>query len=169
MMLRKVCSAAIIVFLAVCAVLLPPGSGDLVAQESGTVLPVDRSPLVVETREGRRSFTVEVADSAPERERGLMFRESMKPDHGMLFVFEQERDVGFWMKNTPMPLDLVFISADGTIKAIKRGLPFSEASISAGVPVRFVLELRAGIAVASGMKIGDKVRHPLIGAPVTVE
>ena len=86
-----------------------------------------------------------------------MFRETMDDGHGMLFVFEDQREVGFWMKNTPMPLDLVFIAQDGTIKAVKQGEPFSEAVISPGVPVRFVLELKAGIAAKNGIVDGDKV------------
>ena len=91
-----------------------------------------------------------------------MFRENMDDDHGMLFVFEDQREAGFWMKNTPMPLDLLFIAQDGTIKAIKQGEPFSEAVISPGVPVRFVLELKAGIAGKNGIVDGDKAEHRAI-------
>ena len=126
------------------------------------ILPVDPEPLIVETAEGERSFSIEVADDPGERERGLMFREQMDDDHGMLFVFEDQREVGFWMKNTPMPLDLLFIAQDGTIKAIKQGEPFSEAVISPGVPVRFVLELKAGIAGKNGIVDGEKARHRAI-------
>jgi uncharacterized membrane protein (UPF0127 family) len=161
-MLRKFCSAAFAAFLIVCAgpVLAPR----LEAAASDATLPVHPEPLVVETKGGERSFTIEVADDPAERERGLMFRESMADDHGMLFVFERERDVGFWMKNTPMPLDLIFISGEGTIKAIRRGQPFSESLITAGLPVRFVLELKAGTALANGIATGDKVRHKVIAA-----
>lgn len=132
------------------------------ADSRAMTLPVDPDPLTVETGQGERSFTVEIADDPGERERGLMFRKDMDDTHGMLFVFEEQRDVGFWMKNTPMPLDLVFIAQDGTIKAIKPGVSMSEAMISPGVPVRFVLELKAGIAAKNGIADGDKARHRAI-------
>jgi uncharacterized membrane protein (UPF0127 family) len=128
------------------------------------VLPVDPNPLIAETRRGERSFTVEIADDMREREQGLMFREQMDDDHGMLFVFEDTRDVGFWMKNTPLPLDLIFIGQDGTVRAIKRGEPLSPALISPNEPVRFVLEVKAGIAEKTGIEDGDRIRHPAIDA-----
>jgi uncharacterized membrane protein (UPF0127 family) len=127
-------------------------------------LPVDPAPLIVETAAGERSFTIEIADDASERTNGLMFRESMDDDHGMLFVFPDTKEAGFWMKNTPMPLDLVFIGEDGKIRAILPGEPFSEALISPGLPVRFVLELKRGTAEKAGIKDGDLMRHPAIGA-----
>ncbi|MBW8909459.1 DUF192 domain-containing protein [Mesorhizobium sp. RCC_202] len=127
------------------------------------LLPIDRTPLVVATGSGDRSFSIEIADTAAEREAGLMFRQTMADDHGMLFVFENAEEVDFWMKNTPMALDLVFVGQDGRIKAIKRGEPESEAIISPGQPVRFVLELKAGTAAKDGIKEGDVLRHPSIG------
>lgn len=128
------------------------------------ILAVDPTPLVAVTKQGERSFTIEIADDSAERSAGLMFREDMADDHGMLFVFEQTHPVGFWMKNTPMPLDLVFIGEDGKIRAIKQGEPQSEAVISPGEPVRFVLELKAGTAAKDGIADGDLVRHPAIEA-----
>jgi uncharacterized membrane protein (UPF0127 family) len=133
------------------------------ADSRAMTLPVDPDPLTVETSHGERSFTVEIADDPGERERGLMFREDMDDMHGMLFVFEEQRDVGFWMKNTPMPLDLIFIGQDGKIRAIKKGEPQSEAIVSSGLPVRFVLELKAGTAARNGIEYGDLLRHPAIG------
>jgi uncharacterized protein len=126
------------------------------------ILPFDPEQLIVETSKGERPFTIEIADNEVERERGLMFRQSMDDSHGMLFVFEDQRQVGFWMKDTPMPLDLIFISQDGAIKAIKEGEPQSEAVISPGQPVRFVLELKAGIAARNDIVSGDMVRHRAI-------
>jgi len=162
-MLRKFWPAAVAILLLIGATAFWFGTDTpTVAYGREMVLPVDPEPLVVETAKGERSFTVEIADSPEERERGLMFREDMEDTHGMLFVFEEQQDVGFWMKNTPMPLDLIFISQDGTIKAVKRGQPFSEASISPGVPVRFVLELKAGTAAEYDIADGDKVRHKAI-------
>jgi uncharacterized membrane protein (UPF0127 family) len=125
-------------------------------------LPVDPAPLVVETQAGARRFTVEVADDFNERSRGLMFRESMADDHGMLFVFEQMQEVGFWMHNTPMPLDLLFIGQDGRVKDILPGKPFSDAIIAPREPVRFVLEFKQGTAARTGIRAGDVIRHPAI-------
>ena len=113
------------------------------AQEQAMELPVHPEPLIAETDEGERSFTIEIADDPGERSRGLMFRQEMDNDHGMLFVFEESQPVGFWMRNTPLPLDLVFIGQDGKVRAIERGEPFSEAPIAPGEPVHFVLELNA--------------------------
>ena len=126
------------------------------------VLPVDPSPLVAETLRGVARFTVEVADDDSERSAGLMFRTEMDDAHGMLFVFEQTRRVAFWMKNTPMPLDLVFIDEDGRVAAIMQGEPFSTAPIAPAAPVRFVLELKAGTAQKAGIADGDRIRHPQI-------
>jgi uncharacterized membrane protein (UPF0127 family) len=154
--------AAGAIAIAVAAVLYVGLQSPTSAGSGAMVLPVDPDPLIVETAHGPRSFTVEIADDPGERERGLMFREDMDDMHGMLFVFEDQGEVAFWMKNTPMPLDLLFIAQDGTIKAIKPGVSMSEATISPGVPVRFVLELKAGIAARNGIVDGDKARHRAI-------
>jgi len=137
---------------------LKPGVADAM------LLPIDRTPLVVSTGSGDRSFSIEIADTSAEREAGLMFRQTMADDHGMLFVFERTGEVDFWMKNTPMALDLVFVGEDGRVKAVMRGEPESEAIISPGQPVRFVLELKAGTAARDGIKEGDLLRHPAIGS-----
>lgn len=128
------------------------------------LLPVDPAPLVVVTGTGERSFTIEIADDAAERSAGLMFRQDMPDDRGMLFVFQETRDVAFWMKNTPMALDLLFVGQDGRIRAIMQGEPQSEAIIDPGEPVRFVLELKAGTAAREGIAAGDLLRHPAIDA-----
>jgi uncharacterized membrane protein (UPF0127 family) len=128
------------------------------------MLPVDAAPLVAATASGKQQFYIEIADDNSERERGLMFRQDMPDNRGMLFVFEASRPVGFWMKNTPMPLDMVFIRADGTIASIQQAEPFSEAVVSTPAPIRFVLELKAGTAAKRGLKEGDKLDHPVITA-----
>lgn len=132
------------------------------ADDRPMVLAVDPTPLVIETASGSRSFTVELADDPAERAAGLMFRTRMDDDHGMLFVFEETQLVGFWMKNTPLSLDLLFIGEDGRVKAVKRGEPMSEATIAAQEPVRYVLELNAGTAEKAGIAPGDLCRHPVI-------
>lgn len=142
-------------------------AGAAVAQERGEpmLLPVDPAALVVETADGAVEFEVEIADTAQNRSRGLMFRAEMPDDRGMLFVFEEQRRVGFWMRNTPMPLDLLFIDSDGRIGAIEQGEPFSDAPISPAVASQFVLELKAGTARTRGIAEGDVVAHPRIGNP----
>ena len=153
------CMAAALV---AAAFLRPVGSG---AAEGGPmILPVDPAPLVAVTGQGEKRFSIEIANDPSERQAGLMFRKDMADDHGMLFVFEAPQPVGFWMRNTVMPLDLIFIGQDGRVKAIRRGEPFSDAVISPGEPVRFVLELKAGTAAKEGIADGDLVRHPAIAA-----
>jgi len=126
------------------------------------ILPVDPAPLIAETPQGEKRFTIEVADEMDERAAGLMFRETMADDHGMLFVFERTQPVGFWMKNTPMPLDVIFIGPDGRVRAVLPGEPFSEATITPGEPVRFVLEFKRGTAERAGIARGTELHHPVI-------
>ncbi len=128
------------------------------------MLPQDPAPLLAETSSGSHRFSIEVADEPQKWSRGLMFRQTMDDDHGMLFVFRTSGRLGFWMKNTPMPLDLLFIGEDGKVRAIERGIPFSTISISPPVSDRFVLELKAGAARAAGIEIGARLHHPFIDA-----
>lgn len=107
-------------------------------------------------------FMVELANDDAERARGLMFRREMAPDAGMLFDFEQDRLVSMWMKNTYIPLDMLFISADGAIATIAQMTePHSLKSISSRVSVRAVLELNGGTAARLGISTGDRVEHKL--------
>lgn len=138
------------------------GTGLRASDDQAMRLPVDPVALVAEGVEGERSFTIEIADDQDRRSAGLMFRETMDDDHGMLFVFPETKPVGFWMKNTPLPLDLIFIGEDGKVRDILPGEPFSEALISPGVPVRFVLELKRGTAARAGIRSGVLLRHPVI-------
>ena len=127
-------------------------------------LPTDRERLVIETGSGPAAFTVELALSDADRASGLMNRHSMAPDHGMLFRFDQTRPVLMWMKNTPLPLDMIFIDADGVVARVAANtVPFSESIIPSVVPVRYVLELNSGTAAKSGILVGDKARHRVIG------
>lgn len=112
--------------------------------------------------ERRHSFMVELARTEAERGRGLMFRQSMPQDHGMLFDFERDQIITMWMKNTFISLDMVFIFADGRIHRIEsRTEPESEKTISSGVPVRAVLELNAGVASRLGLRAGDRIQHSM--------
>lgn len=132
------------------------------AQVQAMRLPVDPAPLVAETASGKTSFRIEIASTPMDRSMGLMYRTDMADDEGMLFVFEQTLPVSFWMKNTPLPLDLLFIDQHGKIRDIKQGEPYSEAMIAPRDAVRFVLELKAGTAAKNGIRVGDMLRHPAI-------
>lgn len=114
----------------------------------------------IETRSGPVSFRVEIAITADERARGLMYRTELAPDAGMLFDFKTVQPVYMWMKNTYLPLDMVFIRADGRIARIAADTtPLSTQTIESGEPVRAVLELPAGTAKARGIAVGDRVTH----------
>ena len=132
--------------------------------EAAMLLPVHMAKLAVDTKTGVKLFSIEIADESSEQERGLMFRTDMPDDRGMLFPLNVTRQAAFWMENTPMPLDLLFVGEDGRVKAILKGQPFSRAAISPGVPVRFVLELKEGISAKNGIAPGDRLRHPVIDA-----
>lgn len=137
-----------------------------VAQEAAMMLPVDTAPLAI-TRDGREitRFDVEVADDSNERSRGLMFRTEFPNDRAMLFVFEETREVAFWMQNTPRPLDMLFVRESGELASIARNTtPFSTDSVGSGEPVRYVLEINAGLADAFGIAPGDRLVHPIISA-----
>lgn len=112
------------------------------------------------TPTGRTRFFVEIADNDAERERGLMFRKELAPDRGMLFDFHEPREVAFWMKNTLIPLDIVYIQPNGTVLSIARNTtPMSEAPIPSGGPILGVLELAGGRAQEIGLMPGDRVEH----------
>ena len=137
----------------------------VLAQE--TSMPFGTAPLTVRTAGGKTlDFTVEVAATADQRERGLMFRKTMAPDHGMIFDFGNPRPVMMWMKNTPLPLDMLFIDAEGTVRHIKENAePFSEAIIDSQGDVKYVVELNGGIAAKLGIAPGDRVDSPAMRKP----
>ena len=117
-------------------------------------------PLQIVTPKGRTKFMVEIADDDQERAQGLMYRKSLAPDRGMLFDFKTERSVSFWMRNTYIPLDMIFIRADGRIRSIARNTtPMSDQGVPSGGPVRAVLEIPGGRAAELGVLPGDRVLH----------
>ena len=122
---------------------------------------------VITSAGGEHRFTIEVADTPDERAQGLMFRETMAADAGMLFDYGSDQDgVAFWMKNTPLPLDMIFIREDGTITQIAADTtPYSLEPIASREPVRFVLEVNAGVAAKLGIVPGDRLRHPRVTGP----
>ena len=121
-------------------------------------------PLSIVGRDGRHIFAVEVMRNDADRARGLMYRRAMAPDHGMLFDFQASAPVAMWMKNTYLPLDMLFIRADGSIAKIAADTePLSTKVIPSNEPVLSVLELNAGTAGRLKLRAGDRVEHPMFG------
>ena len=132
------------------------------AQESEPTYP--RSSLVIAANGRDIKFDIELALDDLHRSHGLMFRKKLGPYEGMLFDFFQEMPVSFWMKNTLIPLDMLFIAGDGTIKHIHaNAVPQTTDPIPSQFPVRAVLEINGGSAALLGIKPGDKVKHPIFG------
>jgi uncharacterized membrane protein (UPF0127 family) len=126
---------------------------------------LDRNTVEIAGKTGVHVFSVEIADTEPEREKGLMFRKSLPDGQGMLFDFHQDQQVGFWMKNTYIPLDMIFIRGDGRIVSIAQDTePMSEKVIYSAAPVRAVLEVKAGTARRLGIAPGDQVANPIFRA-----
>ncbi|MDX2028010.1 MAG: DUF192 domain-containing protein [Alphaproteobacteria bacterium] len=118
--------------------------------------------MSIRTSDGKTiSFSVEVATTAEQQTYGLMFRRSMPQDSGMLFIWQADQPITMWMKNTYIPLDMLFVQKDGTItKIATHTKPFDLGLISSDGPVRGVVELNAGEAGRHGLKVGDKVLFP---------
>ncbi len=113
---------------------------------------------------GQATFTVQVADDPQERSRGLMFVEEMATLSGMLFIYEEPQAVSFWMKNTLIPLDMLFASPVGEILAIhENAVPGDLTPIPGGDGVQMVLEINGGLASRLGMDVGDVMQHPSFG------
>jgi len=109
---------------------------------------------------GQVSLVVEVADEDAERQKGMMFRRRLADDEAMLFVFEREANVHFWMKNTPADLDIAYIASDGTVAQIERLTAHNLDSVYSREPVRFALEVPAGWFARHGVEVGTKVAIP---------
>jgi uncharacterized membrane protein (UPF0127 family) len=143
------------------AAALIAGTGPAAAQ-------LERFPtaaLTIMSASGAHKFTVEVATTPAQLEQGLMFRQSLAPDAGMLFDFKAPQPVMMWMKNTLIPLDMLFVDAQGRIVNIhERAVPGSLATIESAAPVRAVIELNGGTAARLGIRPGDRVVFPIFGA-----
>ena len=119
-------------------------------------------PLEIVTKSGVRNFSVELAVTDAELDRGLMFRRELPEDRGMLFDFKQDQPLAMWMKNTRLSLDMIFIRSDGSIVRIAENTrPQSTATVSSGSPARAVLEVVGGTARKLGIAPGDRVIHPI--------
>ncbi len=124
--------------------------------------------MTIESAKGDVDFQVEIVGTPEKRERGLMYRRELRSDHGMLFIFPAEKVNSFWMKNTPIPLDMIFISRERKIVGIvHETVPFSLDGRSVSVPSQYVLEINGGLSRRYGFKAGDVVRFDNV-TPETV-
>src|SRR5262245_11088240 len=132
---------------------------------SGSLTAQQLQPLEIATKNGVHVFGVEMAVTPEEQAKGLMFRRELPEGQGMLFDFQREQATSFWMKNTYISLDMIFIRADGRILRIAENtVPLSEALVSSGGPVRAVLEVIAGTCKRLGIAPGDRVAHPIFSS-----
>jgi len=141
--------------------LSPLSAGEFVVFDQKAVPVSETEELVIETKEGgRHIFQAELARGPKAWKKGLMFRTEMPENHGMLFVFRRERERGFWMKNTFIPLDMIFIRADGLIHHIhENAVPQDLDSIPSKGPALAVLEINGGLSGKLDIKRGDSVHH----------
>ncbi len=136
------------------------GSPIVFAQDGSATF--ETGSLIIETDEANLNFNIEIADSAEETTQGLMFRESLAEDAGMLFDFGEPREPNMWMKNTLIPLDILFLDENGVIVAIaKNARPHSQRRISPGMIVKGVLELNGGASTKLGILPGHVVQHQI--------
>ena len=129
------------------------------------------APSVLDLRDPDATlrFSVEVADDDAERAQGLMFRESMPKFAGMLFVYERPQPVAFWMRNTLIPLDMLFFDGNGRLERIKVGaMPHDETPVPGGEDIRYVLEINGGLAEELGIEPGAVIRHPSLDQATAV-
>lgn len=134
------------------------------AQGTGTLAKFDRGSLTIKSGDKLHKFSIEIALTPRQQAQGLMFRRHLDGDAGMLFVYSRPAPISMWMKNTHIPLDMLFIGSDGKIaKIAERTVPMSETVIAPDGPVRGVLELNAGTASRLGLKPGDQVMSPALG------
>jgi uncharacterized membrane protein (UPF0127 family) len=125
----------------------------------------DLQPLEIVSKSGVHVFAVELVANDEDRARGLMYRKELPEGRGMLFDFKTDQPVSFWMRNTYIPLDMIFIRSDGRIQRIAENTePLSERLVPSGAPVRGVLEVIAGTARKLGIAPGDRVAHPIFGS-----
>jgi uncharacterized protein len=140
------------------ATALPGGAAEPQLQQFST------SHLMIVSATGPHRFNVEVAETPGQMEQGLMFRRSLAPDAGMLFDFRKPTIATMWMRNTLIPLDMLFVDQQGLIVNIaQRAVPESDQTIAAAAPVRVVIELNGGTAERLGIQPGDRVLNPIFG------
>jgi len=120
-----------------------------------------RSPLrTVPMTIGSKNFTLEVADTDPAREHGLMKRDAMPADHGMIFVFDADAERSFWMKNTRIPLDIIYVNSAGRVVSIAAMQPYDWSAVPSKGPAKYAIELNQGVAAQTGVRPGDVLTIP---------
>ncbi|MEE2524996.1 DUF192 domain-containing protein [Hyphobacterium sp. HN65] len=143
---------------------LPPAPAGDPANPDTVIEFGEPEPVTVETDDGFVSFSALIADSDPERQRGLMFREALADDEAMLFDYETVQPASIWMRNTLISLDIIFIAEDGRIvKIVANAQPLTLRSNESDFPILGVLEVRGGLARDVGIRPGDIVRHRIFG------
>lgn len=147
--------------LAAAAALLVVTAVPAAAQDPNNLVSFGSTEVVVDTLKGRKKLKVLYARTPRQLAQGLMFRRRLAPWDGMFFDMTVEQPGNFWMKNTYIPLDIVFIRADGTVDSVRQGKPHSEVPVLSKGPIRGVLELRRGRAGALGIEEGSVIRHRL--------
>ena len=140
--------------LAACA---PNGGGSAETPLERSEAGLEQVRVTVSSSTGTHRFIAEVARTPEEQARGMMFRESIAPDRAMIFPYNPPQDTAFWMENTLIPLDMIFIRPDGTIARITTAEPLSQELRPSGEPVSAVLEIAGGRSAQLGIKAGDKV------------
>jgi uncharacterized membrane protein (UPF0127 family) len=122
---------------------------------------LEQVPLTIESNGRKHRFTVEVATTSEQQQMGLMHRSALAPDRGMIFPFDTPRQASFWMKNTLIPLDMIFVRADGSIANVEANtVPLSLQPVYSEGSVAAVLEIAGGRSAELGIKAGDKVDWP---------
>lgn len=162
--MRKIMKKILLLLTVLCTGFAPvfPAMADKANPETPEIIYLPRETITVETQGGQDyNFDVEMATQGSEFARGLMYRTSLGSDAGMLFLFGNEGDRTFWMKNTLIPLDMIFIASDGTIRHIHHNAkPQDETRITSEGQAAAVLEINGGLSGALGIKEGDRVIHP---------
>jgi uncharacterized membrane protein (UPF0127 family) len=116
---------------------------------------------------GQAHFNVEVADDVQELGKGLMFRESLPASAGMLFIYDTPRHARFWMKNTLIPLDMIFLDSAGRVLQVaQNAIPLDETPIDGGEGVLMILEINGGMAQGLGITVGSELRHPAFDSSI---
>lgn len=154
-MILKLLFAALVAVPAACQ----PAAAPVALERSAAGL--DQLPLTIVSGGKTHRFTVEVARSFEQQQTGMMNRNSLAPDRGMIFPYDQPKPVAFWMKNTLIPLDMIFIAPGGRILRIEaNAVPLSLDPVASGGPIEAVLELAGGRSAELGLKAGDQVSWP---------
>ena len=109
---------------------------------------------------GSKTYTLEIANTDATRQRGLMERDAMPADHGMIFVFPEERDLGFWMKNTRIPLDIIYLDTGGQVVSVHQMKPYDRTNVPSAGPAKYAIELNLGQVKTTGVKAGDVLNIP---------